>query len=163
MTILIRSICAISMVVYAITTVYSSPILHRTKRWEEFPNVTFTFNCSGRPQGFYADMEFDCGLFHYCDSEGRRIPHMCGNNTIFNQRYRNCDWPFNVRCKNSSNWFFLNELTYATDPPVDSVEISDFSSGEVGQSSDSEFDSLESQANALDFVYSGPTVPSIAK
>ena len=24
------------------------------------PNVTFTFDCTDRPIGFYADLEFDC-------------------------------------------------------------------------------------------------------
>ena len=27
----------------------------QVKRWEEFPNVTFTFDCTGRSIGFYAD------------------------------------------------------------------------------------------------------------
>ncbi len=32
----------------------------RVKRWEDFPNATFTFDCTGRSIGFYADLEFDC-------------------------------------------------------------------------------------------------------
>jgi hypothetical protein len=27
----------------------------QVKRWEDFPNVTFTFDCTDRPIGFYAD------------------------------------------------------------------------------------------------------------
>jgi hypothetical protein len=30
------------------------------RRWADFPNVTFTFDCTGRSIGFYADVEFDC-------------------------------------------------------------------------------------------------------
>ena len=30
------------------------------RRWADMPNVTFTFDCTDRPIGFYADLEFDC-------------------------------------------------------------------------------------------------------
>ena len=30
------------------------------KRWADFPNVTFNFDCTDRPIGFYADVEHDC-------------------------------------------------------------------------------------------------------
>ena len=76
-----------------------------------------------------------------CDEDGRRIPYMCGNNTSFNQKFRVCDWNYNVDCPNSPDWleihscriflcipvysalltdicrYYLNDLTYRTDPP----------------------------------------------
>ncbi|XP_049806749.1 uncharacterized protein LOC126249138 [Schistocerca nitens] len=91
--------------------------LHRAKRWEEFPNVTFTFDCSDRAVGFYADMEHHCQIFHMCDEDGRRIPYLCANDTSFNQEYRVCDWEYNFDCQKSQDWYYLNELTYVTDPP----------------------------------------------
>jgi hypothetical protein len=39
-----------------------------------------------------------------CDEDGRRIPYMCGNNTSFNQKFRVCDWNYNVDCPNSPDW-----------------------------------------------------------
>ena len=30
------------------------------KRWADFPNVTFNFDCTDRSIGFYADVEQDC-------------------------------------------------------------------------------------------------------
>jgi len=81
------------------------------------PNVTFTFDCTDRAIGFYADLEFDCMIFHMCDEDGRRIPYMCGNNTSFNQKFRVCDWNYNVDCPASPDWYYLNDLTYRTDPP----------------------------------------------
>ena len=61
---------------------------------------------------------------------------MCGNNTSFNQKFRVCDWNYNVDCPNSPDWsvshltarsayilpwhccrYYLNDLTYRTDPP----------------------------------------------
>jgi len=102
----------------ALSYVYSKDtILHRAKRWEEFPNVTFTFDCTDRAIGFYADMEFDCQIFHMCDADGRRIPYICANETGFNQQYRVCDWNYNFDCNSSPDWYYLNELTYRTDPP----------------------------------------------
>ena len=43
-------------------------------------------------------------IFHMCDEDGRRIPYMCGNNTSFNQKFRVCDWNYNVDCPNSPDW-----------------------------------------------------------
>lgn len=90
---------------------------HIERRWADMPNVTFNFDCTDRPIGFYADLEFDCMIFHMCDEDGRRIPYMCGNNTSFNQKFRVCDWNYNVDCPASPDWFYLNDLTYRTDPP----------------------------------------------
>jgi len=90
---------------------------HIERRWADFPNVTFTFNCTDRPIGFYADLELDCMIFHLCDEDGRRIPYMCGNGTSFNQKFRVCDWNYNVDCQESPEWYYLNDLTYRTDPP----------------------------------------------
>lgn len=81
------------------------------------PNVTFHFDCSDKAVGFYADTEYGCMIFHMCDEDGRRIPHLCGHNTAFNQKYRVCDWINNFDCNDAPNWFYLNELTYVTDPP----------------------------------------------
>jgi len=92
------------------------------KRWAEFPNVTFTFDCQDRPIGFYADIEFDCMIFHLCDEDGRRIPYMCGNNTSFNQKFRVCDWNYNVDCQSSPEWYYLNDLTYRQDVTSETVE-----------------------------------------
>jgi len=95
---------------------------HIEKRWADFPNVTFNFDCTDRPIGFYADVEQDCMIFHMCDEDGRRIPYMCGNETSFNQKFRVCDWNYNVDCASSPDWYYLNDLTYRTDPPKSSTE-----------------------------------------
>lgn len=52
-----------------------------------------------------------------CDEDGRRIPYMCANETSFNQKFRVCDWTYNVDCEASPEWYYLNDLTYRTDPP----------------------------------------------
>lgn len=61
-------------------------------------------------------------IFHMCDEDGRRIPYMCANETSFNQKFRVCDWNYNVDCAASPDWYYLNDLTYRTDPPKSSTE-----------------------------------------
>lgn len=100
----------------ALSLVWGKSLL-RSKRWEEFPDVEFTFDCSNRPIGFYADLEFECKIFHMCDAYGRRVPHICPNDTMFNQQYRVCDWNHKVNCKDAPNFYHLNELTYEAPPP----------------------------------------------
>lgn len=39
-----------------------------------------------------------------CDEDGRRIPYMCANETSFNQKFRVCDWNYNVDCASSPDW-----------------------------------------------------------
>ncbi|CAH1401642.1 unnamed protein product [Nezara viridula] len=97
------------------------PIYKPAKRWEDFPNLTFTFDCTDRAVGFYADTEHHCQIFHMCDEDGRRIPYICANDTSFNQQYRVCDWDYNVNCGDAQSWYYLNELTYVTDPPKEST------------------------------------------
>ena len=43
-------------------------------------------------------------IFHMCDEDGRRIPYMCANETSFNQKFRVCDWNYNVDCESSPDW-----------------------------------------------------------
>ena len=48
---------------------------------------------------------FFAQIFHMCDEDGRRIPYMCGNETSFNQKFRVCDWNYNVDCASSPDWW----------------------------------------------------------
>ncbi|KAL3287796.1 hypothetical protein HHI36_002259 [Cryptolaemus montrouzieri] len=97
----------------------STPIHSRRKRDFEIENIMFSFNCTERAIGFYADVEYNCQIFHMCDEDGKRVPHMCANDTSFNQEYRICDWEYNFNCSEAPKWYYLNELTYATDAPFD--------------------------------------------
>lgn len=112
----------VSLSLLALVHMEESSRHHIEKRWADFPNVTFNFDCTDRPIGFYADLEFDCMIFHMCDEDGRRIPYMCANETSFNQKFRVCDWNYNVDCAASPDWYYLNDLTYRTDPPKSSTE-----------------------------------------
>ncbi|KAB0804730.1 hypothetical protein PPYR_01700 [Photinus pyralis] len=96
--------------------------VHAQEKFTEsyrFENMTFTFDCSNRAVGFYADPEYDCQIFHMCNGDGKRIPHVCANETSFNQEFRICDWEYNFDCSQAEKWYYLNELTYMTDSSQD--------------------------------------------
>ncbi|GLV39687.1 cracked [Carabus blaptoides fortunei] len=115
--VLLVIILATALVLCKPTPQNSNTPHHRTKRWDDFPNLTFTFDCTDRAVGFYADTEHHCQIFHMCDEDGRRIPYVCANETSFNQEFRICDWEYNFDCGDAEKWYYLNELTYVTDPP----------------------------------------------
>jgi hypothetical protein len=92
----------------------------QAKRWEDFPNLTFTFDCTDRAVGFYADTEHHCQIFHICDEDGRRIPYICANETSFNQEFRVCDWEYNFDCSQATQWSVLRHQQYQPRSP-DSV------------------------------------------
>lgn len=71
---------------------------------DDLENITFTFDCTKRPIGFYADVEYNCQVFHMCDEKGNRIPHVCANDTSFNQEFRICDWEYNFDCEEAPKW-----------------------------------------------------------
>ncbi|KAL7728286.1 hypothetical protein ACLKA6_007392 [Drosophila palustris] len=63
-----------------------------------------TFSCRSYGNGYFADMETDCQVFHICE-EGRKISFLCPNGTIFQQSELTCDWWFKVNCLGSSGYY----------------------------------------------------------
>ncbi|XP_055377906.1 mucin-2 [Condylostylus longicornis] len=59
-----------------------------------------TFSCRTFGNGYFADLETDCQVFHICE-EGRKISFLCPNGTIFQQSELTCDWWFKVNCASS--------------------------------------------------------------
>ncbi|XP_037092983.1 U-scoloptoxin(01)-Er1a-like [Pollicipes pollicipes] len=64
-------------------------------------NIAFT--CEGQLPGYYADVDFQCQVWHFCTLEAARYSFLCPNQTVFNQQYRVCDWWYNVDCASSSD------------------------------------------------------------
>ena len=54
------------------------------------PKVKFI--CKGRSEGYYADVDFDCEVFHYCKTNGFRFTFVCPPNSKFNQKQMTCDY-----------------------------------------------------------------------
>lgn len=72
-----------------------------------------SFICDVQPvEGYYADQEADCQLYHVCSLVGEGIytkfDFLCPNGTIFNQAEFVCDWWFNVDCSRADQFYSLN-------------------------------------------------------
>ncbi|XP_063609381.1 uncharacterized protein LOC134783433 isoform X2 [Penaeus indicus] len=76
-----------------------------------------TFSCAGKLPGYYADVQYDCQLYHVCEAHDM-TSYLCPNGTIFNQEIFACDWWFSVDCSAAPNFYHLNEEIYK-DPEVE--------------------------------------------
>ena len=47
-------------------------------------------------------------VFHVCESGKRQSSFICPRGTIFNQKHRVCDWWYNVKCEDSTEFYDLN-------------------------------------------------------
>ena len=47
-------------------------------------------------------------VFHVCESGKRQSSFLCPKGTIFNQKHRVCDWWYNVKCEDSTEFYDLN-------------------------------------------------------
>ncbi|XP_067213750.1 uncharacterized protein ckd [Linepithema humile] len=80
-----------------------------------FENLTFRFTCEGMPSGFYADVDYDCRIFHVCDNSGDGFPIICANDSVFDQKRRICTNEDDIDCQYAHEWYYLNELTYSAE------------------------------------------------
>ncbi|KAL3170034.1 hypothetical protein MRX96_015106 [Rhipicephalus microplus] len=80
-------------------------------------SVKTTFKCPG--DGYYADMDNDCKVFHICHdvlgsggAPGHEMQHfsfLCGNQTMFNQFSLTCAYEEDsVPCQNAKDFYYLN-------------------------------------------------------
>uniref|UniRef100_A0AAG5DCX3 Chitin-binding type-2 domain-containing protein n=1 Tax=Anopheles atroparvus TaxID=41427 RepID=A0AAG5DCX3_ANOAO len=74
----------------------------------DFPVLTqiprTVFDCKNHGNGYFADLETRCQVFHICD-EGKKISFLCPNGTIFRQLDLICDWWFKVDCAATPNHY----------------------------------------------------------
>ncbi|XP_049537887.1 uncharacterized protein LOC125952464 [Anopheles darlingi] len=74
----------------------------------DFPVLTHiprtVFECENHGNGYFADLEARCQVFHICD-EGKKISFLCPNGTIFRQLDLICDWWFKVDCASTPNHY----------------------------------------------------------
>ncbi|XP_022248988.1 uncharacterized protein LOC111087255 [Limulus polyphemus] len=78
-------------------------------------NIRTTFSCPG--DGYYADVDNDCKIFHVCHtvthangkSEVLQWSFLCGNLTFFNQLTLTCGFSEEtVQCTNAPGFFYVN-------------------------------------------------------
>jgi len=118
-----------ALIVAVLVTVESASMLKRTKRaLYELPDgiedyvgtIRTTFQCPG--DGYYADIDNDCKLFHVCIThttpkgkpQQQVFSFACGNTTVFNQFSFTCSHEDeSIPCQSSPDFYYLNELLYA--------------------------------------------------
>ncbi|XP_054747055.1 mucin-5AC [Anastrepha obliqua] len=76
-----------------------------------------SFSCSGRPAGYYADVETGCQVYHMCDGLGRQFSYSCPNTTLFQQRMLICDHWYMVNCSRAESDYAANLLIGQRDKP----------------------------------------------
>ncbi|CAN7939289.1 unnamed protein product [Ixodes hexagonus] len=88
------------------------------------PDVTFA--CHGRSEGYYADVQLRCEVFHYCKPDGVRFSFVCPPKSSFNQKLLICDYdPAAVSmCPDSDLFFHLNEAPAANASSTSANETS---------------------------------------
>ncbi|XP_076350733.1 uncharacterized protein LOC143247116 isoform X2 [Tachypleus tridentatus] len=61
-------------------------------------------------EGLYADVDAQCQVYRYCYTETRMESFLCPSGTVFNQKIQDCDLWHRVKCKESSNYYYLNAI-----------------------------------------------------
>ncbi|XP_072026568.1 chitotriosidase-1-like isoform X1 [Amphiura filiformis] len=57
--------------------------------------------CDGQPDGLYDDPN-DCISYYQCYSGGYTAHYSCSGGSVFNHNSKNCDWPLNYDCPETS-------------------------------------------------------------
>lgn len=90
----------------------------RTQRVLASPDIPITaFSCSGRPIGYYADLETNCQVYHMCGEGQRQYSYACPNTTLFHQRMLICAHWYQVNCSRSELDYSANLLIGQRDKP----------------------------------------------
>ncbi|XP_015921529.1 uncharacterized protein [Parasteatoda tepidariorum] len=88
-------------------------------------SVKTSFACPQGSEGYYADIENNCQIFHVChtnvqedgSSETTQFSFLCGNQTMFNQLSFTCGMPEDsVPCQDAASFFYLNDNLRSGDP-----------------------------------------------
>ncbi|CAG9813227.1 unnamed protein product [Phaedon cochleariae] len=70
------------------------------------------FHCNGKNTGYYADVELDCEVFHYCQ-ENTKHSWICPEGFSFHQVHLICMPPGGENvCEKSTDYHFVNDYLY---------------------------------------------------
>lgn len=70
------------------------------------------FECRGRHDGYYADVELRCQVYHHCASGHQRYDFLCPNYTLFDQTTFTCRFVNTVDCPRSEEHYARNNALY---------------------------------------------------
>ncbi|KAG8198238.1 hypothetical protein JTE90_021495 [Oedothorax gibbosus] len=72
-----------------------------------------SFACAEQQHnGYYADLETSCQVFHLCQARGVKSSFLCSNGTIFSQEKFSCQWWYKVNCEDSPKFYSINDSLY---------------------------------------------------
>lgn len=84
------------------------------------------FNCSKRHDGYYANIELSCQVYHHCASGHQRYDFLCPNYTLFDQTTFTCRFINTVDCGNSEKHYVRNNELYV-ESTTPEPKINDYS------------------------------------
>ena len=70
------------------------------------------FSCNGRHDGYYADIDLRCQVYHHCASGHQRYDFLCPNYTLFDQTTFTCRFVNSVNCLSSETHYNRNDELY---------------------------------------------------
>lgn len=70
------------------------------------------FDCKGRHDGYYANIELSCQVYHHCAVGHQRYDFLCPNYTLFDQTTFTCRFVNTVDCAASENHYGRNNELY---------------------------------------------------
>ncbi|XP_022242038.1 uncharacterized protein LOC111085849 [Limulus polyphemus] len=83
-----------------------------------------TFQCESKVEGYYADKTFNCEVFHYCKQDGKRFTFLCPPKSIFNQKYKICDYKLGSTCGYTEEYLNLDDKQDSLQNITSQVDIS---------------------------------------
>lgn len=70
------------------------------------------FNCKGRHDGYYANIDLKCQVYHHCAVGHQRYDFLCPNFTLFDQTTFTCRFINTVDCLTSETHYKRNDELY---------------------------------------------------
>ncbi|XP_049542687.1 dextranase [Anopheles darlingi] len=69
-------------------------------------DISHSFACGNRSDGFYVDIDNDCQIFHRCQDKAR-FSFICAERTVFSQMYQTCvhDGQLGYPCEDSVQYY----------------------------------------------------------
>jgi len=82
-----------------------------------------TFSCKGRHDGYYANIDLKCQVYHHCAIGHQRYDFLCPNYTLFDQTTFTCRFVNSVDCDSSEKHYDKNMELYieSTTPTINAT------------------------------------------
>lgn len=107
------------------------------------------FNCKGRHDGYYANIELKCQVYHHCAVGHQRYDFLCPNYTLFDQTTFTCRFVNTVDCEASENHYNRNNELYVETSTTPSRNDNYYNQQQHSNSGSSNSEQLNTSASTL--------------